>query len=92
MEPRCFDDDKRPVGMSEHVKTFWDFIDSRAIVRRIVLFATLWLTFRSFYWAAHFAEISTRTGLDVAAIIGAVTAPVSLLLSAVSKFYSESRG
>ena len=77
--------------MKEHIATFWNFVDSRAIVRRIVLFVTLWMTYRSFTWAAEFAETTTRTGLDVAAIIGAVTAPVSALLASVAKFYGDSR-
>jgi len=77
--------------MKQYVINLLDFIDGRRVVRRLVLFVTLWLTWRSFEWAAFFAETTTRSGIDVAAIIAAVTAPVSTLLAAVVKFYGDNR-
>lgn len=77
--------------MKEATKAFLDFLDNRAVIRRIVLFVTLWMTWRSFAWAAQFADHTTRTGMDSAAMIAAVTAPVSALLGAVVKFYGDNR-
>lgn len=60
-----------------------------------VLYATLWLTWASFRWAADFASaLSAETvvqGVGAAAIIAAVTAPVTALQVFAFKTYSESR-
>jgi len=73
------------------VSAFWDWIDERAIIRRVVLFVTLWMTWRAFTWAAEFSAITEKAGMDVAAIIAAVTAPITYLQAAVFKTYSEGR-
>lgn len=70
---------------------FWDWVDKRGVVRRVVLFATLLLTYESYRWAAEFADHTDKAGVEVAAIIAAVTAPVTLLQTAVFKAYIESR-
>lgn len=70
---------------------FWDWIDSRSIIRRIVLFVTLWMTWESFMWAAQFAETTSKTGVEVAAIIAAVTAPVAALQAFIFKVYADGR-
>lgn len=70
---------------------FWNWIDDRCVVRRLVLLVTLWMTWECYQWAAEFAQTTDRTGMDIAAIIGAVTAPISLLQGAVFKVYSEGR-
>lgn len=77
--------------MTESIKTFWDWIDDRSVVRRLVLFITLWLTWESFHWAAGYAVQTKLDGLGAAAVIGAVTAPISFLQAAIFKNYSESR-
>ena len=61
-------------------------------VRSGVLYVTVWMTWLAFHWAADFAMTTDKAGLDVAAIIGAVTAPISLLQAAVFRVYAESRG
>lgn len=73
------------------VERFWIWIDQRSIVRRIVLFITLWMTWAAFQWAASFAVTSAKAGIDIAAIIAAVTAPISVLQGYVFKVYSEGR-
>jgi hypothetical protein len=70
---------------------FWNWVDERCVVRRVVLFVTLWMTWEAYQWAAEFAQAADRPGTDVAAIIAAVTAPISLLQGAVFKVYSEGR-
>jgi hypothetical protein len=73
------------------IDKFFYYIDHHGIVRRIVLFVTLWTTWESFRWAANFAETSVRDGSSVAMIIAAVVAPLSLLQSTVFKTYIEGR-
>lgn len=72
-------------------KRFWDWVDERYIVRRILLGVTTWLAIDSYFWAAHFAEATTKTGAEVGLIIAAVTGPVSLLLAQVAKLYGDGR-
>lgn len=74
------------------VTRWWDFIDSRQIVRRLVLFLTLWMTWKSFEWAAAYAAITKMDGLGTGAVIAAVTAPVAALQGYVFKIYAEGRG
>lgn len=63
-----------------------------ALRRSIVLFVTLWMTYRAFDWAAHYALSGMETnGLEAAAIIAAVTAPISYLQKVVFQAYLESR-
>ena len=61
-------------------------------VRSGVLYVTVWMTWLAFDWAAGFAYGSTKTGSDIALIIAAVTAPISVLQGFVFKVYSDSRG
>lgn len=60
-------------------------------VRSFVLYITVWMTWEAFNWAAVFATTTEKTGADVALIIAAVTAPISVLQGFVFKVYSESR-
>ena len=62
-------------------------------VRALCVYVTLLTTYYAFDWAAHYAyAIIGRPGLEVAAVIAAVTAPVTALQALVFKWYSESRG
>lgn len=60
-------------------------------VRSFVLYVTVWMTWEAFNWAAVFATVTEKTGADVALIIAAVTAPISVLQGFIFKIYSESR-
>lgn len=73
------------------IERFWNLVDQRHIVRRVAFFVTLWMTWRAFTWAAVFAETSSRTGMDVAAIIAAVTAPIAALQGYVFSQYGQGR-
>ena len=62
------------------------------IRRTIVLFVTLWMTWRAFEWAAHYAVSGMETnGLEAAAIIAAVTAPISYLQKTVFEAYISAK-
>lgn len=67
-----------------------------ALRRSAVLFTTLWMTWRSFTWAAEYASALIAVGgndawVAAAAMIAAVTAPISVLQAAVFKAYIESK-
>lgn len=67
-----------------------------ALRRSAVLFVTLWMTWRSFAWAGEYASALLAVGgndtwVAAAAMIAAVTAPISVLQAAVFKAYIESK-
>lgn len=73
----------------------WFIAKNFVSVHAGVLYATLWLTWASFRWAADFAfalpPASVTSGVGPAAIIAAVTAPVTALQVFAFKTYSDSR-
>jgi len=81
--------------MKERVKWaatgFMDWLDNRTIVRRVLLLVTMWLVIDSYAWCKSFAEHTSRDGLQIAAIIAAVTGPVTVLLKFVLDNYTEAR-
>lgn len=65
-----------------------------AVRRSAVLFVTLWMTWRAFTWAAAYASSMSATNetmLAAAAMIAAVTAPITYLQTAVFKAYIDSK-
>lgn len=67
-----------------------------ALRRSAVLFTTLWMTWRAFTWAAEYASALIAVGgndawVAAAAMIAAVTAPISVLQAAVFKAYIDSK-
>jgi len=70
---------------------FWDFIDTRVVIRRAVLLWVIWMTTQAFFWTFEFATNSPRTGVDVAAIIAAIWAPLTALQGACIAFYNSAR-
>jgi hypothetical protein len=68
------------------------FLDDGKVFRRITLMITLWMTWSSFAWAAEFATawIATqRPGLEFAAVLAAVLAPMSYVQKAVFDAYTK---
>lgn len=70
---------------------FWDWVDDRGVVRRGVLGVTLYLTWHSYHWASAFAVDSSRSGADIAMIIAAVLAPITVLQGHAFRAYIDSR-
>ena len=68
---------------------FWDWIDKRKIALHAVLFVTLWLTWDVIRWAINFGWYSSRPGIEVAAIIGAVLTPWGGMQGAMFLFYAN---
>ncbi len=81
--------------MTERIVAFfaplWDWIDSRGIVRRIVLGIAMWMTWRVSVWGMAYANSSTLPGVEQAAVIAAVTAPITRFAGAVFKAYLDAR-
>ena len=72
---------------------FFDWADRRNFisVRALTLYITLWMSYEAFAWAGSFAFATTKDGLQVAAIIAAVTAPIAALQGFIFKFYMDSK-
>ena len=79
-------------GATAVISQLLDFIDNRQVVRRVVLIVAIHMTYAVTYWSMGFAETSTRTGLDLAALIAAVTAPVTAFAGFVFKLYLDAKG
>ena len=63
-----------------------------AIRRSIVLFITLWMTYKSFEWAAEYAMTTSETnGMEAAAIIFAVLSPIAYLQKCVFEQYIKAK-
>jgi len=78
--------------MLRHAGRLWDWIDKRDIDKHVVTIYILWGTKVLTDWAMVFAVTNaTRPGLEVAAIIAAVTGPYMALQAAAIKYYFESR-
>lgn len=61
-------------------------------VRAFTLYITLWMTWRAFAWAGEYAFATTNTdGLQIGAVIAAVTAPIATLQGFIFKFYMEGK-
>jgi hypothetical protein len=75
------------------IQRLTSWADRRHIVsiRSAVVAVTVWMTWEVTKWAFAFAYASKLPGLETAAVIGAVTAPFSLLQAAIFKFYMAAK-
>ena len=65
---------------------------SRFIPTRVVVLGTaIWMTWAVSSWAMWFATGNARDGMEIAAIIGAVTAPVCAFGGYIFKAYVDSK-
>ena len=74
--------------------SFAEWEDAIGIRRTAVLLATVWMTWRAFEWAGAYAATHSvdANGLGIAAVIAAVTAPITYLQVAVFKAYLDAKG
>lgn len=74
---------------------FWDFVDGRGVIRRLVLGATMWMTFWISYRMTEFVfaalAASKLSEGNIVLSIGAITAPIVALGGYVFKVYLDSR-
>ena len=75
------------------VTNFLQWADRRHFVsvRALMIYTTLWMTWRAFGWAATFASASTLDSMSIAAVIVAVIAPITALQGWVFKIYMEGK-
>lgn len=66
-------------------------INQQKLIRRSLVVANFVLVWIVTWWAFEFAKISKFDGTGTAAVIVAVTGPLSLLTGQVFKLYNESR-
>lgn len=75
------------------IDAFIAWEEKLALRRTAVLFITLWMTWRSFTWAAEYASrVAAADGLAAAAMIAAVTAPIAYLQKVVFEAYIKAKG
>lgn len=73
---------------------FWDFIDTRGVIRRAVLAVIIWMNWVAGEHAYEYALTALavgKTDAGVGAVIAAFTAPAALLAGYVFKTYAEAR-
>lgn len=80
------------VVLSSGTRAFLEFLDNRSVFRRIAFIWMMWLTTHATLWCFEFAAVKAfPDGVQTAAVIAAVMAPVAGLQAAIFKWYSESR-
>lgn len=65
-------------------------LDRYRVTRRLTLGIAIWMTWQVSEWAMGFAVGNARNGMEIATIIAAVTAPVTVFGGYVFKVYSDS--
>lgn len=73
------------------MSAFWDWVDNRAIVRRVMTIGTFLMTMWVIWWCMKFAMESPRSGSDIAMIIGAIVVPVNGLQGYIFGAYVKGR-
>jgi hypothetical protein len=68
-----------------------DFIDSRQVVRRAMVLIVLWQLVDAYIWAKGFAARPGMSGTEIAAVIAAITGPVTILQGFLFRMYDASR-
>jgi len=74
--------------------TIVEAFQKHKVVRRALMLWMMALTTHVFIWAMGFSDsalTTQRTGIDLAAMIGAITGPLALLQGYVFKLYNEAR-
>ena len=77
--------------MERLIEKFWDWVDSRAVIRRVVMIFTLYMTYYVTHEAFTYAATSKLDGLGIAAVLSAITVPYGLLAGFTFKWYTDSR-
>ena len=75
-------------------RTFWAWFESHHVDSLAVIIVTLYLTFQVVLWALWFpTETETKlTGVERAAILGAVLTPWGIMQGLMFKFYVDLKG
>jgi hypothetical protein len=80
---------------SNWLTSFWDWVDTRGVIRRIVLFTAMGMTFWISLRMTEFVFAALALGKisegSIVAAIGMITAPIVALGGYVYKAYLDSR-
>ena len=80
--------------LTTYLTKFWNFIDTRGVIRRIVLGSTMWMTFWVSFRATELAmralELDRLTAV-IPTTIATITLPIITLGGYVFKVYLDSR-
>jgi len=80
--------------LADRPRTLWGWLERKNFVsvHAFLLYVTTWMTWEITIQAWRYAFTTSLTsGIEAAAVIGAVTVPFAALQAAVFKIYSESR-
>lgn len=92
MKTRRADDRGLLCWLALRASQFWEFIDKRDIDKHAVSLGIFYGTIKVTGWGmAYASSFTTKSGVEVAAVIAAVVAPYMALQAAALKFYFESR-
>lgn len=81
-------------ALNNGLTRFWDWVDTRGVIRRAVIGVALWMNWLAGEHAFEYAMAALKAGktdAGIGAIIAAFTAPAALLAGAVFKSYTDSR-
>lgn len=79
----------KPIGI---IRSFLEFLDNRSVFRRIAFVWMIWLTTKATLWCFDFATVKAYPdGVQTAAVIAAVMAPIAGLQGAIFKWYTDAR-
>lgn len=73
------------------MNTLIDWIENRQLIRRLAFVWVAAMTTYALLWSTGFASGSPRPGMEVAAILGAVWGPLTLLQGYVFNAYNFAR-
>jgi len=68
-----------------------DYVSKYIPTRTVVLGTAIWMTWAVSDWAMWFATGNSRNGMEIAAIIAAVTAPICAFGGYIFKAFVESK-
>lgn len=72
------------------IERFWNWIDSRGVIRRVILGIAIWMTWQVSEWAMAFST-NEEISINTAAVIAAVSSPIVAFGGYVFKAYLDSR-
>lgn len=66
-----------------------NWLDAYKVTRRLTVAIAVWMTWAVSEWAMWFSTGNARPGLEIAAIVAAVTSPVMAFTAVVFRAYIE---
>lgn len=73
------------------MNVFEDFLHKHKVLRRGTLALALVMTWEVTRWSMWFATENTRNGVEIAAILAAIQAPITLFAGQVFKSFVDSK-